>query len=173
MSRILCNTCHGTGADQSVNGWDFWEVPACVGCGGQGTVPTAESAKDAYEPKLRILKLGTLNISGVDYFAVLDANPKVSFRYMLDGVEVVEKSAYDRLYSELVQVQFARDVNIANTKQREKRIAALEQENARLKAALEKCKEQRNEAIMGQGDDFYWNFPSYDAELEQILEGNE
>ena len=37
--------------------------------------------------------------------------------------------------------------------------------------ALEKCREQRDEAIMGQGDDFDWgyHFKKYDAELDELL----
>lgn len=40
--------------------------------------------------KARRFKLGTQKIGGLDYFVVLDCNPKISFREMLDGVTAIQ-----------------------------------------------------------------------------------
>lgn len=45
---------------------------------------------------------------------------------------------------------------------------ALEQKLEIAQRQLQLCKEQRNDAIQAQGDDFYWDFDSYDKELEAL-----
>lgn len=52
----------------------------------------------------RVLKLETIfgaARDGGNIFAVTAAKPRISFQYMLDGVEVVEKKCYDKLLKEL------------------------------------------------------------------------
>lgn len=49
------------------------------------------------KPKVRVLRLETRsNLDPFDHFAVVDANPKVSFNYMLNGVDVVELAEYNK-----------------------------------------------------------------------------
>ncbi len=53
------------------------------------------------------------NLDSLDHFIVVDAKPKLSFKYMLDGVTVVEKSAYDSLATDHERLLAERDATIA------------------------------------------------------------
>jgi hypothetical protein len=77
---------------------------------------------------------------------------------LLDELEAWKKEADDLAHKEL-------DASYEN--------ANLRIELDRYKKALKVCKEQRNDAIRCQGDDFYWDFDSHDKELDQILKGGD
>ncbi len=54
--------------------------------------------------KPRTFELGTLEggaKDGGDIFTVLNFEPRITFREMLDGVHVIEKSAYDKAIEKL------------------------------------------------------------------------
>lgn len=57
---------------------------------------------------MRTFKLGVIEggaRDGGDIFAVLDAKPKVTFRQILDGIEVVHKDDYDKLLAEVKKLK--------------------------------------------------------------------
>ena len=64
--------------------------------------------------KARTFKLGTVEggaSDGGDIFAILECNPKVTFKYMLDGVDAIEKSAYDEAIRALKFYRDAREIS--------------------------------------------------------------